>query len=194
MKKKILIILGHTDSESFCSSLTDRYATGASKQGYELRRINLGEIKFDPILHLGYRKIQDLEPDLLKAQEDIRWADHLVIIFPNWWGTFPAILKGFIDRIFLPAFGYKFKSSTSFVWKKLLKNKTGRMIVTMDAPPIYYRFYLFSPGVRAIRKTVLEFCGISPVRTTLIGPIKKMSEKQKTSWLKRIEKLGKKGK
>lgn len=96
--KKIVILLGHTDTESASCSLAGAYEEGARSAGHMVKRFNIGEMKFDPVLHHGYRMIQDLEPDLVHFQESLKNADHFVIIYPNWWSGPPAILKGFLVR------------------------------------------------------------------------------------------------
>lgn len=190
--KKDLIILANTNPQSLGWSLADSYEKGSRQSGKEVRRINLSELSFDPILWKGYSVIQELEMDLKKAQEDILWSDHITIFFPTWWASFPAILKGFLDRTILPGFGYKFQGAQSLRWKKLLKGRSARLVVTSDSPTWYNRFILFSPGVRSIKKGTLEFCGISPVEVTRIGSVKKMNEEKRKEWLERVEEMGKK--
>ena len=139
-----------------------QYIKGA-KQTHKIKTIYLGDLKFDPTLHDGYKKIQPLEPDLIKAQELIKWANKIVLFYPIWWTTSPAILKGFFDRTILPAFAYKFTSP--YNWKKLLKEKSARLIVTMDSPWLYYKFIIGDPNYKQIKGT-LGFCGISPIKKT----------------------------
>ncbi len=192
--KKILIILANTNPQSFGWSLADNYEKGARQSGGEVRRMNLSELKFDPVLWKGYSVVQELEADLEKAQKDILWADHIVVFFPTWWASYPAILKGFFDRTILPGFGYKFQSPQSLHWRKLLTGKSARLIVTSDSPIWYNRFVLFSPGIRSIKKGVLEFCGIDPVKVTRIGSVKKMDEKERKEWIEKIVKIGERDK
>lgn len=187
--KNILIINGHPDKESFNSQLAETYRSAASKSGAKIEQINISELNFNPNLSFGYRKRTELEPDLIKSQEKILWADHLVWVYPVWWGSFPAIMKGFIDRVFLPGFAFQ-KEEKSILWKKLLINKTARVISTMDQPSWFYRFFYKQPSHNSLKKTILEFCGISPVKITSFGPVKNSTEKQKTEWLKKTEKLG----
>ena len=190
--RKILLILGHPDSNSLCGALHDIYLKGARSSGHEIKEIKLGEITFDPILHHGYKEIQPLEKDLLAAQEKIKWAEHLVIIFPTWWATFPALFKGFLDRVFLPGFGFKYHQNDP-LWDKLLKGRSAHLIVTMGGPVIYYDFIARSPGVNAVKKGTLEFCGISPVKITKIGGAAKLEQDKFRAWSKKIEDAGRKG-
>ncbi len=191
--KKILIINGHPDKESFCFELAKKYLKGAESTKAVCKLINLIDLKFNPILLAGYRERTELEPDLLKTQKDILETDHLVFVYPTWWGTYPAILKGFFDRVFLPGFAFKYREN-SLLWDKLLKGKTARLIVTMDTPKWYYSLVYKSPGHHSIKKGVLEFCGIKPVKITSFGPIKTSDETKRKKWLNEIETLGQKQK
>lgn len=186
----ILIINGHPDKESFCTQLALSYKKGAEQNtDVVCDLLHVAELDFDPILRHGYRKRTELEPDLLRAQEAIRRADHLVFVYPTWWATFPALLKGFIDRVFLPGFAFKYREN-SVLWDKLLKGKTARLIVTMDAPAWYYRLVNKSPGHNAMKKGILEFCGVKPVKVTTLGPVKTSSNDKRQKWLRKAEQLG----
>lgn len=188
-KKNILVINGHPDKESYCSALAKSYYDGAISSGADCKLIHLSDLKFDPILHNGYRVVMELERDLVQMQLNILEADHLVFVYPTWWGTFPALLKGFIDRVFLPKFAFQFRNG-SIQWDKLLKGKSARLIVTMDTPIWYYRLVYKSPGHNAMKKGVLKFCGISPVKVSSIGIVKKFNENKRSIWLNRAKKLG----
>ena len=189
--KRILIINGHPDKESFCFGLGECYKKGAESVGAECKLVNLIDLNFNPILMHGYRERTELEPDLLKIQQDILDADHLVFVYPTWWGTYPALLKGLIDRVFLPHFAFKYRDDSLF-WDKLLIGKTARLIVTMDTPSWYYSLIYRSPGHNSMKKTILEFCGIKPVKIITFGPVKTSDEKKRNNWLRITEKLGKK--
>lgn len=188
-KKKILIINGHPDKESFNYALAEAYKSGAISSGAELKEINVCDLNFNPNLQYGYRKRTELEPDLISAQEKIVWADHLVWIYPVWWGSLPAILKGFIDRVFLPGFAFQ-KRENSVWWDKLLVNKSARIISTLDQPAWYYWLIYRQPSNHAMKKLTLEFSGISPVKITNIGPIRRSELAFRNNWLEKIEKLG----
>jgi len=188
--KKILIINGHPDKESFCFALTESYKRGVEKSGSTCKVVNLNDLKFNPILIYGYRKVSELEPDLIQAQKDILEANHLVFVYPNWWSTYPALLKGFIDRIFLPNFAFKYHKKGPF-WDKLLKGKTAQLIVTMDTPKWYYWLMNRRPGHNSMKIGVLEFSGISPVQIKSYSPMRSSDDKKRKQWLREVEELGK---
>jgi putative NADPH-quinone reductase len=187
--KKVLIILGHPDHESFGASLANSYRQAALKVGAEVKELVLADLKFDPILNRGYKEMQELEPDLIDAQELIEWAEHLVFVYPTWWATMPALLKGFLDRTFLPGFAFKYRPNSPF-WDKFLTGRTARIITTMDAPVWYHYLFNWNAGTRAMKKATLEFCGIKPVKVTSIGQVRFLKAEQRERWLKKVEKLG----
>jgi len=187
--KKILIINGHPDRESLCFALAESYKKGADTNGDQCQLVHLIDLKFNPILTYGYRLISELEPDLLKIQQDILQADHLVFVYPNWWATLPALLKGFIDRVLLPNFAFRYHKKGPF-WDKLLKGKTARLIVTMDTPKWYYWLINRNAGHNAMKIGVLEFCGIKPVKISVFAPVKSSDDLKRKKWLSEVETLG----
>lgn len=182
MKKRILVVLCHPDSNSFCGSISQAYVDGAGNTDAEIRELKLGELKFDPVLWNGYNKIQELEPDLVKAQEFILWSDHLVFVYPNWWGSMPALMKGFFDRVFLPGFAFKYGEGSSLP-KKLLTGRTAHLMVTMDTPVWYYRWVFHRPGHNQMKSTILEFCGIKVEKISEFSPIRGSSQEKRRKWI-----------
>ncbi len=191
MKKNILVILGHPDINSFCGSLSKAYIDGAKASGSEVRELQLGELKFDPILWNGYNEIQKLESDLVKAQELIHWSNHIVFVYPNWWGTMPALMKGFFDRILLPDFAFKFRENSQ-LWDKLLSGRTAHLMVTMDTPAWYYRLIYNRPGYNEMKKAILGFCGIKVIKISGFSPIKGSSQQQRDKWIALAKDFGSK--
>jgi len=187
--KKILIINGHPNSQSFNFAIAEAYKKGVLQSDAELKEIIIRDLQFNPNLSFGYQKISNLEPDLIEAQEKIKWANHLVWIHPVWWGGLPAITKGFIDRVFLPDFGFKFRENSVW-WDKLLKGKTAHIITTLDTPPFFYWLAFGRPSVNQLKKSTLEFCGIKPVKVTYIGPIRNTNEADRAKMLEKATQLG----
>ena len=132
---------------------------------------------------------QALEPDLQAAQAQITWAEHLVWVYPTWWGAMPALLKGFIDRVFLPGFAFKYRQGSS-LWDRLLAGRSAQLLVTMDSPPWYYRWVQHMPGHHQMKKAILEFSGIRPVRVQSFGPVRTADAARRQRWLERARRLG----
>jgi putative NADPH-quinone reductase len=188
--KKIAIINGHPNKESFNFGVAEAYKNGAVESGAEIKEIIIAELNFNPNLQFGYQKRMELEPDLLNAWEIIQWADHLVWVHPVWWGGLPALMKGFIDRLFLPGLAYKYREN-SLWWDKLLKGKTAHIITTIDQPGWYYRLMYGRPSVNQLKISTLEFCGVKPVKVTYLGIIRDSKDEQREKWLKKVNGLGK---
>jgi NAD(P)H dehydrogenase (quinone) len=188
--KKILIIQGHPDPQSYNWALAEAYKKGAVASGAEVQEIKISELSFNPNLVYGYRKRTELEPDLLHAQALITWAEHIVWVYPVWWGSYPALMKGFLDRVFLPGYAFQ-KQENSLWWDKLLKGRTAHIIATMDQPTWFYRFINGRPSTIALKRLTMQFVGIQSVKTTSIGPVRLSTVEFREKWLKKIENLGK---
>ncbi len=190
--KKILLIQGHPQKDSFCHSLGAAYVKGAQQSGAEIKQLSLSEMSFDPNLKHGYATPTELEACLQEAQKMIKWADHLVFVYPIWWGSMPAKLKGFFDRTLLPGYAFQYRKNSPW-WDKLLKGRSARVIVTSDTPGWYFKLVYRSAGHVQIKKLILQFCGIKPVKLTHIAPIKNSKLNFREKWLEKVEQLGRKG-
>jgi putative NADPH-quinone reductase len=189
---RIFILLGHPDDtdQPLSRRLADAYENAAKAAGHEVRRMNLCEMKFDPILHHGYRSRMELEPDLLKVQENMTWCEHFVLVYPNWWGGMPALLKGMWDRMYLPRFAFSiFKSGWG--WHRLLKGRTARVIILCSNRPLY-DYILFGDYSASIGWSILRFGGFA-TRITSFGPSEKASESLRQKWVSVVEKLARRG-
>jgi putative NADPH-quinone reductase len=193
-KKNITILMGHPDSEETLSGeMATMYEEAAKRAGHLVRRFNLGKLKFDPILHKGYKEIQALEPDLKLLQEAIQWADHFVIIYPNWWGTMPALLKGLFDRVWLPGFAFNMRKNSKgeliLGWKKRLKGKTARVFVLSGSHPLLLWLF-FGDYTNEIKMGILWFAGFK-TKISFIGPTDLKPPAWKINqWLRKAACLG----
>jgi len=175
---KIYLLLAHPDRDSFNGQIADAYFKAATEKGHAVRYQQLGEMVFDPILWKGYKVNQKLEPDLVKAQQNIRWCDKWVIVYPVWWGNLPALLKGFLDRVLYSGFAYKYHDNDP-LWDKLLKGKTADIITTCDAPGWWIWWQYRNSDINALKRATLEFCGIKPVRVHRISRARYLNETQR---------------
>jgi putative NADPH-quinone reductase len=190
-KKRIFILLGHTDPATLSGALADCYEEHAKGAGHEVRRQNLGEMHFDPVLHEGYKAIQQLEPALTDFQENVRWAEHIVIIYPTWWHTMPAMLKGLFDRAWLPHYAFNF-ADHGLTWRKLLKGRTARIITSANTPPWAIRF-MYGPPAMELELCLLRFAGIR-ARSLVFGPSERASVRKKAKWFRKVARLAQRGK
>jgi putative NADPH-quinone reductase len=194
MPKHILIIQGHPDAseEHFCHALTESYEAGAKQAGHEVRQITVAKLDF-PLL----RTQEDFNtgsppPEIVAAQQDIAWAEHLVIVYPLWLGTMPAMLKGFLEQVFRPQFAFQIGESSAS-WTKKLKGKSARVVITMGAPAIIYRWYFGAHSLKSLERNILGFCGIGPIRESLIGMIGAKKGDKRRKWLERMVAYGAEG-
>ncbi len=186
--KNILIINGHPNKASFCNALAESYFKGAQTSANTVELLNVRDMQFDLSLKDGYSRISELAPDVKMAQEKIKWANHIVIIHPVWWGSVPALLKGFFDAVLLPGFAFKYRQDSP-MWDKLLKGKTGHIIYTSDTPIWLYKYFFSAPSVNQVKNRTLQFCGITPVKVTAIAPIRKSTDHFRKQWLDKVERM-----
>jgi putative NADPH-quinone reductase len=191
MNKRILLIQGHPDtsSERLCANLLNAYCEGATLAGHEVRVLNVGELDF-PLLRtqLDWEK-GSVPQSLVQAQQDIHWAQHLVLFFPLWLGDMPALLKGFLEQVARPGFAFTAEGNNPFAHKGL-KGRSARVLVTMGMPALIYRWYFRAHSLKSLERNILGFVGIGPINETLIGMVGNMEVKTANKWFKKMQQLG----
>jgi NAD(P)H dehydrogenase (quinone) len=188
MIKNIFILHGDPYPDSLTGELANQYEKAAKEAGFEVRRTNLADIHFDPILRKGYREIQELEPDLKQIQEDMKWANHIVFFYSVWWDSMPSLMKGMFDRMWLPGFAFHFRKR-HMGWLRELKGRSARVVMTSGSYPILIRLLYGDPS-HVLRKAILWFAGISPIRVTWFGPATKASPEKVNKWRSKAYELG----
>lgn len=189
MARRVVIIQGHPDPAGghFCHALADAYADGAVAGGHEVRRIDIAVLDF-PWLRRKQEFEQDDPPAAIgKAQQAIAWADHLLIVYPLWLGTMPALLKAFWEQTLRPGFAHDVGARG---WKKLLSGRSARIVVSMGMPALVYRLYFHAYGLKALEHSILRICGIRPIRTSLIGNIEARDGVARAQWMQKMLDLG----
>lgn len=192
MPRRIVIVQGHPDrgGSHLCQALADAYAQGARAGGHEVERIEVARLDF-PLL----RTREDFEhgplPEALRpAQEAIGRADHLVLIYPLWLGSMPALLQGFLEQVFRPGFAFTMEGSGTGRYRKRLRGKSARVVVTMGMPALVYRWYYRAHSLKCLERNILGFCGIRPVKETLFGMVESVSAERRGAWLAEMSALG----
>jgi len=193
MARRITVIQGHADpsGERLCFALADAYGAGAEEGGHEVRRIDVARLDF-PIL----RTQAEFEagapvPDIHAAQQAILWAEHLVIVYPLWLGTMPALLKAFFEQVFRP--GFAFADESKGMWTRLLKGRSARIVVTMGMPVFFYRWYFGAHSLKSLERNILGFSGIGPIRETLFGMVAEGGEEKRWKSIDKMRSLGRQG-
>ena len=191
MPKRILIIDGHPDSRTgrYVHALAKAYFDGAQVGGHEVQSIIVSETEF-PLLRTG-EDFQSGEPpaEIRRCQELIRWAEHVVILFPLWLGSMPALLKGFLEQALRPGFAFA-EGAGHGLPRRLLSGRSARIIVTMGMPALFYRWYFRAHSLKSLQRNILRFCGFRPVNACVVGMVESMSQAQRGEWLAKIQELG----
>jgi NAD(P)H dehydrogenase (quinone) len=191
MEKKVLLMLGHPSENSFCEALLNAYQTGAENAGAVCKTIHISKLNFNVNLSDGYKTdgpVQ-MEEGLLAAQELIKWADHVVFAYPNWWGFMSAIAKGVIDRVLLPHFAFKNHPGKNFP-EQLLKGRSMRVLVTMDTPKLWYYLVYRASQYQILKHIIFGYVGFKPILFSTFGFMRKSTPLQRSKWLKKGKKLG----
>jgi putative NADPH-quinone reductase len=191
--RRIAIIQGHPDPAGghLCHALADAYVSGAISAGHEIRRTEVARLDFSLLRTEAEFESGTLPPTLAEAQQAISWADHIVIVFPLWLGSAPALLKGFLEQIMRPGFAFEYRP-IGFP-KTLLGNKSARLVVTMGMPSLVFRWYFGAFGTRFIERSILGFAGVKPVRQTMFGMVATAKEEQRRRWFEDMVRYGRAG-
>jgi len=192
MSRRILIVVGHPDPspDRLCRGLAKAYGEGAEKAGHAVRRVDLAALDF-PML----RTMQEFEhgavpAGLGEAADAIVWAEHIVFVFPLWLGTMPALLKAFLEQVMRPGTAFAYPDKGGGFTRTLLGGRSARVVVTMGMPAVLYRLWFLGHGLAGMRRSILHFVGISPVRETLFGMVAGASDATRAKWIRQMRGLG----
>ncbi len=185
---RITILDGHPDpgAERFVHALAQVYEQSASAAGHEVQRITVAELDFPVLRSQAQWQDGPVPADIKRAQAAIRWAEHLVILYPLWLGDMPALLKAFLEQVARPSFAFRYKDHG--LPEKLLRGRSARVIVTMGMPGLFYRLVYRAHSLKSLERNILAFTGVSPVRHSIIGAVENAGPRER--WLAHIRKLG----
>lgn len=193
--RRILLIQGHPDAQQpphLCHALADAYAAGAQDAGHEVRRCEVAALDFPLLRSQRDWEQGGLPVGLAQAQQDIAWAQHLVLVFPLWLGDMPALLKGFLEQVARPGFAFAAEEGRTAFTRKGLTGRSARVVVTMGMPALVYRWYFRAHSVKSLERNILGFVGVSPVNETLIGSIGRLDGAAVDKHLATMRRLGEK--
>ena len=194
--KKIAVIIGHPFADSLSHALAEKYIVKAKNMGAEVRVIDLATISFEPIPRnlnqvrvRGIDQLDELQPSIAHMVRDLEWADHFAFFYPVWWGTFPAVLKAFMDRAILSGVAFRY-GKTGVKWDRLWRGKTARIVLTMDAPPLWHKLTYRAPGENALKRATLWYVGVKTIGITRFAPVRFSTSEIREQWLATAAKLG----
>ncbi|WIM14450.1 NAD(P)H-dependent oxidoreductase [Enhydrobacter sp.] len=191
--RHVLILNGHPDARSkgLCHALAEAYAEGARQAGRSVQRIDVAGLDFGFVASQAEFEKGTPPSAVVCAQEQIRRADHIVVIFPLWLGDMPAKLKAFLEQALRPGFAFTYRPSGFPI--KHLKGKSARIIVTMGMPAFVYRWFFRAHGLKNLERNILRFVGFSPVRATLLGSVGSSGKAAIERRLAEVRELGRRG-
>lgn len=184
-----LVLLGHADARSFNTALARAYAEGLAAEGVRVETLELASLRFDPVLRAGFEGDQPLEPDLVRVQQAIERADHLVWAFPTYWASPPAIVRGLVDRVFLPGWAFRYPGGNALP-EGLLGGRSARVIATMDSPSWWYALAHRRSLHATMGRATLSFCGIRPVRFSVVHRVRELDAPTRERWRERLRAVG----
>lgn len=170
-RKNILVIDAHPDPapRHFVHALAAKYTAAAEKAGHVVQLVKLADLEFPWIRN--FEQFAARPPGMIGSQQQhFAWAHHVVILYPLWLGSMPALLKAYLEQVMRPGFAFDY-GRRSGMPKQKLKGKSARIVVTMGMPAMFYRLYYRSHSVRSLVRNILAFVGFKPVRVSLIGNV-----------------------
>jgi putative NADPH-quinone reductase len=191
MPRTVCIIQGHPhgSGKHLCHAIADAYADGARAGRAEVRRVDLGNMII-PLLRDPAECLSGPPEAIAAAQNAIRESQHIVVIYPLWLGTMPAVVKAFFEQLCRK--GFAIEANAKGGWpKQMLKGKSARVIVTMGMPAAAYKVIFGAHGVRGFESGILGMAGIKPIRETLVGTVDALNRNRTEALLARVRRLGK---
>ncbi|TAG11081.1 MAG: flavodoxin family protein [Rhodobacterales bacterium] len=191
MSTRILTLDLHPARLSLSAALAQAYRDGATASGHEMRHHALSEMVFDPDLgQSGFRNAPKPEPDLARFQDDLTWAQHVVLVAPMWWGGLPARAKGLFDRSFLPGYAFDPRQRHLGLPKPLLAGRSARLILTSDTPGWAFWLMYHRALRHQVQRQILGYVGIRPMGFTHFSPVEHSTDAQRKAWLATVRSLG----
>lgn len=185
----ILIIDGHPDPRGphLGGALVDAYEEGARAARHEVIRITVADLDF-PLLRSQEEFLHGaMPPALIPASAALARATHVVVFFPLWLGTMPALLKGFLEQLLRPGVAFAYTDGGT---KALLKGRTGRIVATMGMPAFVFRLWFLSHGIAVLKRNILGLVGISPVKVSLLGGVEEADAARRQGWIDHMREMG----
>jgi NAD(P)H dehydrogenase (quinone) len=184
----VLIILGHPNTGSFNHAIADSCRTQLINNGHNVIFHDLYNENFNPVLETA---VQSNDKYIAQYADELANADGIIIIHPNWWGQPPAIIKGWLDRVFIPEIAYTFSKDEygNLLPKGLLKAQHALVFNTSNTSSELEEKIFMDPLETIWRNRVFKFCGITNFKRTNFQVVKDSDSSQRKLWLAEVSEL-----
>jgi NAD(P)H dehydrogenase (quinone) len=188
MQPRVLVVYCHPNPKSYTHAVLDEVRAGLGAASAEVRVLDLHADGFDPVLVVNEEhRRRDLDKvEATRAHRElVAWCDAMVLIYPVWWGGFPAMIKGWIDRVFVSGLTYSFEGrpKEAVFPAGLMRGKEAHFFYTLDSP---WLVALVDPGWLSIYFTTFWYCGFGPIRRYYLSRLKLTTPEERTRWLARV--------
>ena len=188
----VLVVLAHPDPRSLNHAIARRTVHVLERLGHAAVLHDLQAERFDPVLEAAeIRRDAPLPPVVQRHCAELSQADGIVVVHPNWWGQPPAILKGWIDRVFRPGVAYAFEEGDSGegVPVGLLRARTAVVFNTSNTPPGREQDVFGDPLEAFWKRCVFDLCGVRDVRRRMFGVVVTSTPEERAGWLAEVEEI-----
>lgn len=187
---KHLVIVAHPYSKSFGKGIADTIEKEVLSNGSEVRVRDLYEIGFDPILKgsdLLNLQTGNYADDIKTEQEHIKWADIITFVYPVWWAGLPALLKGYVDRVFANGFAFTYGETGPI---GLLKGRKAILISTTGFPSeVYDQIGMHKSMEQTSDEAIFKFCGVEVIKHVFFGAIPFSTEENRAQYLEEVKEI-----
>ena len=159
---KALVVYCHPREGSFTATVRDLVVRKLTEAGVEVRLTDLYARRFEPVLtaaeHEGYESCPDNCGPVASDVEDLRWCDTLIFVYPTWWYGLPAMMKGWLDRVFLPDVAFLMPTPERKSIARGLEHISRLAVFTTCGAPWWLTTYVGAPGKRTILRGIGVLC------------------------------------
>ncbi len=189
---KITLILAHPEKSSFNHAIAQTAVSQIKKNGHIVFFHDLYSEKFASVLHSSeIPSDARIPPEIQTYCNEIKNADGIVIVHPNWWGQPPAILKGWVDRVIRPGVAYNFIEGDSGegIPTGLLRARSAIVFNTSNTPEPREKEVFGDPLQLIWKNCIFGLCGVPDFHREMFRVIITSTEKMRKKWLKRVEEI-----
>lgn len=187
---KHLIIYAHPNENSLNHHLLQTVVKSLQAENHEIIVRDLNQIRFNPVLSIEDmqgQRIGQVSDDVKAEQNFILWAEHITFIYPIWWTGMPAIMKGYIDRVFSYGFAYRYDQG---VQKGLLAGKKTVIINTHGKSLGEYERMGMDKALRLTSDTgIFTYCGFEIIQHFFFDKADRASDEDIEIWTKQIKNI-----